>query len=282
MNDVLAELFASECVKLADCSKVLGEMRGLKLRICRLPHVIVGKLTIGAHGAAQQSTAEGPVRERGDAAAHSIWQNVAFYFAFEKIEGRLNGVKRRNGPETRHLFGRIVTHTDSANFPLFVELAKRGGCLLDGDERIRPMHLINVDVVRLKTAQRILDLPENTLARGVAFNSATRPIESDFGGKDDALPAAILTQGFPHDFFGTPKTVNRCCVDQVDALIECGMNGADGFLLVRSAPHPAAHGPGPERDSGAKKICTTDVDEFQHGCPFSLSPSRLCALRSSG
>jgi len=58
-----------------------------------------------------------------------------------------------------------------------------------------------------------------------------------------------LAEGFAHDFFGPPKAVNGRCVDQVDALVECGMNGADGFLFIASAPHPAAHGPGAERDS---------------------------------
>src|SRR6266853_4023538 len=45
------------------------------------------------------------------------------------------------------------------------------------------------------------------------------------------------------------------------------MNGADGFLFVGSAPHPAADGPGAERDSRTNKICTCDVHVFQHGCP---------------
>ena len=73
MNYTLAIVFASERIKHADCIKVFGKVRGLKLRICGLPHVAFGKLTIGVHGAAQQPAAEGAVGERGEAAANSEW-----------------------------------------------------------------------------------------------------------------------------------------------------------------------------------------------------------------
>src|SRR6266436_3744415 len=219
MNYTLAIVFASERIKLADCIKVFGKMWGLKLRICGLPHVVFGKLTIGAHGAAQQSAAEGAVGERGDAAAKSEWLNVAFYLAFEEIIRGLNRVKRRDSSETCHLFGRIIANADGANLALFVEFAKSRRCLLDGDEGVRPVYLVDIDVVRLETTEGILKLLENALARGVAFDLAIRPIESDFGGKDNALSTTTLTQGFTHDFFRTPKAVNGRCVDQVDALV---------------------------------------------------------------
>src|SRR5713226_525920 len=264
MNHALAKVFASECIQLACCIEVLGEMRGLKLRVGGLAHVVAGKLTIGMHGAAQQSAAEGAVRERGDAAAESVRQNVAFYFALEEIVGRLNRVKRRDGFETLHLFGRIIAYADGANLALFVEVTKSGGCLFDGDERIRPVHLINIDVVRLETTQRTLEFLENTLACGIAFDFAIRPVEADFGGEDNALPATALAHSFTHDLFGTPIAVDGCSIDQIDATIERRMNGANGFFLVGSAPHPAADGPGAECDSGTNESCTVDVDIFQH------------------
>src|SRR6266478_1907 len=192
-------------------------------------------------------------------------------------------MKWRHGLEARHLVGRIVTDADGANFPLFVEFAKSGGCLLDGDERVGPVHLIDIDIVRLETPERILELLKNALARGIAFDFAIRPIESNFGGKDDVLSATTLAQGFAHDFFRTPIAVNGRCVDQVDALVECGMNGADGLVLVSSAPHPTAYGPGAECDSRANEICTVDVDIFQHGFPSlclvknRYIPSEACA-----
>src|ERR1700675_2043381 len=42
------------------------------------------------------------------------------------------------------------------------------------------------------------------------------------------------------------------------------MNGANGLFLVASTPHPAADGPGAERDSRAPESCAFHVDVFQH------------------
>src|SRR6266436_6219166 len=72
MNHTLTKVFASECIQLDCCIEVLGEMRRLKLRIGRLAHVVFGKLTVGPHGATQQSAAEGSVGESGDSTAESI------------------------------------------------------------------------------------------------------------------------------------------------------------------------------------------------------------------
>jgi len=69
--------------------------------------------------------------------------------------------------------------------------------------------LIDVDVVRLKTTQRILKLLENTLARGVPFDLPVLPIESDFGGKDNALPAPVLADGFTDDFLQNAQSRKR-------------------------------------------------------------------------
>ena len=149
--------------------------------------------------------------------------------------------------------------------PLYVEFSQRGCCLFDGHQGVRPVHLIDIDVVRFEATQRILKLMENALARGVAFDFAIRPIESDLCGKDNALSTTTLAEGFAHNLFGAPTPVNGRRVDQVDALVKRSMNGANGFLLVASAPHPAADGPGAKCDSGTNEICTVDLDVFQHG-----------------
>src|SRR5260370_15922158 len=264
MNHALAKVFASECIQLACCIEIFGEMRRLKLWVRNLTHVAVGKLTIGTHCTTSQSAVEGAGSHRGDPVAESVWQNITCYFALEEIVRRLNGVKRRDGLETLHLFWRIVTDSNSANFALLVEFTKSGGCLLDGNTRIRPMHLVNIYVVRLETTQRILEFLENTLARGVAFDLAIRPVDADFRGEDHAIPATVLTQGFAHNRFGTPIAIDGRSIDHIDAVVECRMNGANGFLLVGSTPHPAADGPGAERDSRTNKVCTVDLDIFHH------------------
>src|SRR4029077_10280038 len=189
---------------------------------------------------------------------------VTFFFALEKIVRRLNSVQRRDSLEALHLLRRIVADSNSANLALLVECPKSSGGLLDGNTGIRPVHLVNVNVVRLETTQRIVEFLENTLPRGVAFDPAIRPVDADLRGDDHAIPAAMLAQGFTHNRFGAPITVDGRSIDQIDAAFECRMNGANGFLLVGSAPHPAPNGPGTERDSGANKICTVDFNIFQH------------------
>src|SRR5260370_10059884 len=201
MNHALAKMLASINIEFVRGIQVLGEMRLLKLGVSGFAHVVFGKLTIDTYGTAQQSAAECAVRERGDSAPQRVWENIAFYFAFEEIVGRLNRMKGRDRFEARHLFGRIVTDADSANLPLFVEFAKSEGCLFDWDKRIEPLHLIDIDVMRLEATERILKLPENTLARGVAFDFAIRPVDADLGGKYNALPPTALVYGLANDLF---------------------------------------------------------------------------------
>src|ERR1700736_1200081 len=99
MNHALAEVFASVGIQLACRVEVFGKVQGLKLRVRRLTHIIVGKLTSGIHGSAQQSAAEGAVSEGGDAMFVGVRQNVGFYPALKEIVGRLNRVKRRDRSE---------------------------------------------------------------------------------------------------------------------------------------------------------------------------------------
>src|ERR1700730_3523524 len=107
----------------------------------------------------------------------------------------------------------MIADADGANLALFVEFAKSSGCLLDPDARGRPVHLEDIDVVRMKTTERILELLEDTLARAVAFDFAIRPVDTDFGREDNVLPVTVLAEGFAHDLFRTPIAVDGCCVD---------------------------------------------------------------------
>src|SRR5882762_10917233 len=154
MNHGLVEVFASECIQVACRFQAFGEMGRLKFGISGLTHVVFLKLAIGTHGAAEQSTAKSAISECGDAVAESVRQNVALDFAFEEIVRRLNCVERRNSLESCHLFGGIIADADGADFALAIEFTKRGGGLFDGDVRVRPVHLIDIDVVRLETAER--------------------------------------------------------------------------------------------------------------------------------
>src|SRR6266853_5184606 len=175
MNHGLVEVFASECIQVACRFQAFGEMGRLKFGISGLTHVVFLKLAIGTHGAAEQSTAKSAISECGDAVAESVRKNVALDFAFEEIVRRLNCVERRNSLESCHLFRGIIADANGADLALFEQFAKSGGGLFDRDARIRPVHLINIDVVSLQAAEWIVEFLENALARGVAFDSDIRP-----------------------------------------------------------------------------------------------------------
>src|SRR5580700_4955078 len=99
MNYALCEFFTGIRVQPLRRVQIFREMRSLELRIAGFAQVILRKLPVRSHCAAQQSAADGAVSKRGDAVLASIRQNVGLNFTFEKIVGRLHRVKRRNSSE---------------------------------------------------------------------------------------------------------------------------------------------------------------------------------------
>ena len=83
----------------------------------------------------------------------AIGQDTLLDAAFKQIERRLQDVQRRNALEPLHLCDREVAHADCANLALLEERAHGLGGFLDGDQRVRPMNLIDVDVIGLQSAQ---------------------------------------------------------------------------------------------------------------------------------
>jgi len=54
--------------------------------------------------------------------------------------------------------------------------------------------------------------------------------------------------------FGHAEAVHRRGINQVDALVERGSYGGDGFVVVGSTPHPAAHCPGGRYSSRSRRV----------------------------
>lgn len=67
------------------------------------------------------------------------------------------------------------------------------------------MHLVDIDIVGLQAAQRIIALLENSLARGIALNPARCPVNANLGREQYLAPLPVLEQGFAYDFLGTPS-----------------------------------------------------------------------------
>src|ERR1700728_785706 len=148
-----------------------------------------------------------------------------------------------------HLLRRVIAHTNRADEPFLAELLHSPRGFLDRDGQIRPVNLIDVDVVRAQATERILDFLPDSFTRGVSRHRTIVPLESYFGRDEDLFPMAPLLNCLSDDFFRNPETINRCRVDQVDSVVKGGMNRSNRFSLVRASPHPAADRPCTECNS---------------------------------
>src|ERR1700693_3930141 len=117
------------------------------------------------------------------------------------------------------------------------------------------MDLIDVDVIRTKSTERILDFLPNAIGRGVSRNRTVVPFESNFRRDENLFPTSSLLNCLSDDFFGNAETVNRRRIDQIDPFVESGMNRANRFSFVSAAPHPTTNGPRALRNSRNIHFC---------------------------
>ena len=81
------------------------------------------------------------------------------------------------------------------------------------------MDLIDVDVVRAKSTERIFDLLPDAIARGISRNRAVVPLESNFGRDENLFAMSSLLNCLSDDFLGNPEAINRRRVDQIDPYV---------------------------------------------------------------
>ena len=149
-------------------------------------------------------------------------------------------------------------------FPSRRKRIERSCRLLERDRRVRPMHLIDVDDIGLEAAKRILELAAQPRRRGVAQELAACPVEPDLGGDDRTRSPAALER-LADQLLGAAEAIARCGVDEIDAVIERGVNGADRVAFLGAAPHhpPMAQVPRPMREASkgnpAILICSMPI-----------------------
>ena len=142
------------------------------------------------------------------------------------------------------LGGGQVADADGADFSLVAEFQQRGHGFLDrGFFRFHggPVDLIEIDAVGGEIAQRALDLdgdgvrPERAvevlaIELGEKRAAGVVPPEAAFGGEQDGVAAAF--DGFGDQALAVAPAVCGCGVQQVDAGVERGGDGAEGFGVV--------------------------------------------------
>ena len=110
------------------------------------------------------------------------------------------------------------------------------------------MHLIDVDDIGLEAAKRIFELLAEPRRYRVAQDLAASPVEPDLGGNDRVRSPSSLKR-LADQFLGTAEAIDRRGVDEIDAVVERGVNRADRVAFLRAAPQPSADGPGAKADA---------------------------------
>ena len=91
-------------------------------------------------------------------------------------------MQRRNAAKPLHLADRKVAHSDGADFPLREQHEHYVSGFFDRNQWVRPMDLIDIDVIGSKPAQGIFDLAHDAGAAGVARYPSALPLKSNLGG----------------------------------------------------------------------------------------------------
>ncbi len=142
-----------------------------------------------------------------------------------------------------HLFGRIIAHPDAANLSCLLKFEQRFRRLRYRNTRVRPMHLINIDIVGSEPFQRVIDFLANPFLCRVTDNLIIPPFQTDFGCNDNFISIAVSSNGLPYNFFRPAESVDGSRVNQIDPFVQCSMDGANRLSFVAPAPHPTANGP---------------------------------------
>ena len=151
----------------------------------------------------------------------------------------------------------VVRQPDGAHLSLRLEVEQRAPVLLDRRSVLgRPVHLVEVDAVEAKPAQRVLELAADAGGRADVARECLAvvlvPGEAALGEHVRAPFARDLLQRLAHDLLGVPEAVDRGSIDPVDAALDRVTDRGDRLPVVLRAPTDrpvaASDGPGAEAD----------------------------------
>src|SRR5579864_8502494 len=105
-------------------------------------------------------------------------------------------MQRRCAAELLHLRDREIANADHPNLALSEERVHGVSSLFDWHERIRPMDLIDIAVIRAQSPQGILDLAQDAFAACLAERSSVSPIKADLRGDEHAVAHCRVGESF--------------------------------------------------------------------------------------
>jgi hypothetical protein len=128
------------------------------------------------------------------------------------------------------LIGREGRTAEGADFPLVYEVAEHRQRLLDIGRGVGAMDLVQVDPVGAQAPEAVLDRLEDPTPRVAAAVAAFTHLEVHLGGEHDLVTAPA--QRLAHDLLGLTVGVRVGGVDEVDALVERGVDDAGAVVVV--------------------------------------------------
>ena len=193
---------------------------------------------------------EHPLRERAPhQRAHPValgdGQHLGLDAAVEDRVGRLLGAEPLQAAPLGHPLGLDDVggghrgRPDRADLAAVDQVRQRGQRLLDVGVGVRPVDLVEVDVVGLQAAQRVLDLGHDP-APGVAPLVGVIAHRACTLGRQDDVVAASLER-LAHDLFGLAAGVRVGGVDEVDPGVQRLVDDADRVVVVGVADGPEHH-----------------------------------------
>ena len=169
--------------------------------------------------------------------------------ALEHVVQALLFVDVHHGHEGLHVGLREVGQADVTDLAGFFDLVEHLRRFFDGRLGIRPVQLIDVDVVGLQPLKALVDLAQDVLAGQVVDRLMLLvPDEAALGGDDDLFAQAAL-QGLAQHALRVMPAVYRRHVEQVDAAVDRRVDDGDGVVVVGSIP-VAAKVPAADADGG--------------------------------
>ena len=214
--------------------------------------------------AGEQAAAKGTVAEDGYIVGRAPAPDGAVDLAIEDVVGRLVRVERRNKAERRHLDDAEVAHTQRSHLPLALELAQQSGNFGDGSARIRPVNLVEIDIVGAQAAKAAFKLQAKAVGGRVGEDAALVPFQAGLGGDVKVLAAAKETHSPADDLLGASVAVDGRCVDEIDAALDGAEAGCDGHIVGNAAPVQPANLPGSQTDAGDFHACNCRCFHANH------------------
>jgi len=192
-------------------------------------------------------------------------EQIGLDLPLQQVIGRLRCMERSDRAKEAHLLDGVVADSDRANLPLTVELMHRLSRFLDGHRGVRPVYLIDIDVIGLQAPQGILKLPRDAVFRRVAIDRPILPLQPRLCRDDDRVSFTVFRNRLSNNLLSYSHAINGRRVHQIDPAFKRGKDRLDAAPLVRSAPHPSAHGPCAQSNARDREINTVSCNIF-HFC----------------